>query len=54
MAIQIKTLDQLKLMRKAGLVVGETLILIREAIKEGVNTNDLNEIAVKILAANKA
>jgi methionyl aminopeptidase len=54
MAIQIKTLDQLKLMRKAGLVVGETLILIREAIKEGVTTNDLNEIAVKNLAANKA
>ena len=54
MAIQIKTLDQLKLMRKAGLVVGETLILIREAIKEGVTTSDLNEIAVKNLAANKA
>lgn len=54
MAIQIKTLDQLKLMRKAGLVVGDTLNLIRAAIKEGVTTNQLNEIAVKNLAAHKA
>ena len=54
MAIQIKTLDQLKLMRRAGLVVGETLELMREAIKPGITTNHLNEIAVKNLKANKA
>ena len=54
MAIQIKTLDQLKLMRRAGLVVGETLGLMREAIKPGITTNHLNEIAVKNLKANKA
>jgi methionyl aminopeptidase len=54
MAIQIKTLDQLKLMRKAGLVVAQTLELMREAIAPGVTTNQLNEIAIKNLAANGA
>ena len=54
MAIQIKTLDQLKLMRRAGLVVGETLEILREAIKPGVTTSHLNEIAVKNLKVNKA
>ena len=54
MAIQIKTLDQLKLMRRAGLVVAETLDLIRVAIKPGVTTNQLNQIAVENLAKNKA
>ena len=54
MAIQIKTLDQLKLMRKAGLVVGEILLEMKAAIAVGVTTNQLNEIAVKGLAARKA
>jgi len=54
MAIQIKTLDQLKSMRRAGLVVAETLDLIRVAIKPGVTTNQLNQIAVENLAKNKA
>ena len=49
MAIQIKTLDQLKLMRKAGLVVGQTLELMKNAIAPGVTTNDLNDIAIKNL-----
>jgi len=31
MAIQIKTLDQLKTMRRAGLLVGQTLDLMRES-----------------------
>ena len=54
MAIQIKTLDQLKLMRKAGLVVAQSLELMRAAIVPGVTTNDLNKIAIKILADNNA
>lgn len=49
MAIQLKTLDQLKLMRKAGLVVAEALELIRAEITPGTTTNHLNEIAVKHL-----
>jgi len=54
MAIQIKTIDQLKLMRKAGLIVGQTLELMREAITPGITTNDLNQIAIKNLAAHGA
>ena len=45
MAIQIKTLDQLKLMRRAGLVVGQTLELLKQSIKPGMTTDALNVIA---------
>ena len=54
MAIQLKSLDQLKKMRRAGLVVGELLIEMREAVKPGVTTNDLNRIAIDGLKARKA
>ena len=36
MAIEIKDLAQLKLMRRAGLVVAQTLDLIKAAIEPGV------------------
>ena len=45
MAIQIKTLDQLKTMRRAGLLVGQTLELIRTSIKAGMTTDALDAIA---------
>jgi methionyl aminopeptidase len=45
MAIQIKTLDQLKTMRRAGLLVGQTLDLMRESIKVGMRTDALDAIA---------
>jgi len=45
MAIQIKTLDQLKIMRQAGLLVGQTLELIRTSIKAGMTTDALDAIA---------
>jgi methionyl aminopeptidase len=45
MAIQIKTLDQLKTMRRAGLLVGHTLELLRESIKVGMRTDALDAIA---------
>ena len=45
MAIELKTLDQLKGMRKAGLLVGQTLQLIRESIKPGMTTSALDAIA---------
>ncbi|MEN9325030.1 MAG: hypothetical protein RL414_784 [Actinomycetota bacterium] len=54
MAIQIKDLDQLKKMRKAGLVVAEALRVMREAIAPGVTTLELDAIAVKILKENNA
>lgn len=45
MAIQIKTLDQLKIMRRAGLLVGETLELLKSSIKIGMRTEALDAIA---------
>jgi methionyl aminopeptidase len=45
MAIQIKTFDELKIMRKAGLLVGQTLNLLRESIKVGMRTDALDAIA---------
>jgi methionyl aminopeptidase len=45
MAIQIKTLDELKIMRRAGLLVGQTLDLLRGSIKVGMRTDALDSIA---------
>jgi methionyl aminopeptidase len=45
MAIQIKNIEQLKLMRRAGLLVGQTLELLRESIKPGMTTDALDAIA---------
>ena len=45
MAIQLKDLDQLKVMRRAGIVVAEIHQLIREAIKPGMTTSALDAIA---------
>ena len=43
--IQIKTRDQVELMRRAGIVVGETLELLREAVRPGVSTAELDAVA---------
>lgn len=45
MAIQYKTLDQLKTMRRAGLLVGQTLELLSASIKVGMRTDALDTIA---------
>ena len=45
MAIQIKTLDQLKTMRRAGLLVRSTLESIKSQIKPGITTSALDAIA---------
>ena len=45
MAIQIKTLEELKIMRRAGLLVGETLELLKSSIKIGMRTEALDAIA---------
>jgi methionyl aminopeptidase len=42
MAIELKTLEQLKSMRKAGLVVADTLKLIKQSAQIGMTTLDLN------------
>ena len=45
MAIQIKTLDQLKVMRRAGLVVADIHQQIRNEIKPGMTTSALDAVA---------
>jgi methionyl aminopeptidase len=54
MAIEIKNLEQLKSMRKAGLVVAGTLKLIREQAQIGMTTLDLNDLAIENLAKHGA
>lgn len=43
--IEIKTPAQLQLMRRAGVVVGETLALLREAVRPGISTAELDALA---------
>jgi methionyl aminopeptidase len=45
MAIQIKSLDQLATMRKAGLLVRSTLDAVKAQIKAGVTTSALDAVA---------
>ena len=49
MPIQIKTLDQLKVMRRAGLVVAQMHQVIRDEIKVGMRTDALNVIAAAVI-----
>jgi methionyl aminopeptidase len=43
--IEIKTSEQLTVMRRAGVVVAETLELLRDAVAPGVTTRQLDELA---------
>jgi methionyl aminopeptidase len=43
--IQVKSSDQIELMRAAGLVVGRTLEVLRAAVKPGISTADLDRLA---------
>jgi methionyl aminopeptidase len=43
--IEIKTPEQVRLMRAAGLVVGRTLTRLRDAVRPGVSTGELDALA---------
>jgi methionyl aminopeptidase len=43
--VQIKTPEQIAVMRRAGLVVGETLELLRGSVRAGITTGELDAIA---------
>jgi methionyl aminopeptidase len=45
--IQIKSETEIGHMRRAGVLVGETLELLREAVRPGVSTDELDAIAEK-------
>ncbi|HEX3706836.1 MAG TPA: type I methionyl aminopeptidase [Mycobacteriales bacterium] len=48
--IQIKSSDEIALMRQAGVVVGTTLETLRDSVKPGMTTADLDDIARDCLA----
>ena len=48
--IELKTPDQIRLMRRAGLVVAAGLAAMTEAARPGVSTYDLDQIARRVLA----
>ncbi|MGH3384661.1 MAG: type I methionyl aminopeptidase [Nocardioidaceae bacterium] len=52
--IEIKTADQIATMRTAGLVVGETLELLRSSVMAGMTTADLDAIAAEHIAGRGA
>jgi methionyl aminopeptidase len=43
--VEIKTRDQIALMRRAGRIVGETLQLCRDSVRPGMTTDDLDRLA---------
>jgi len=47
--IQYKTLDQVRLMRAAGLVVADALDAVRAALTPGLTTADLDQIANQVI-----
>ena len=44
--VEIKTPEQIRKMRVAGLLVGETLELLRESVKIGITTGELDAVVV--------
>jgi methionyl aminopeptidase len=52
--VEIKTPEQITLMREAGLVVGETLELLRDAVAPGVTTRELDAISAEHIASRGA
>ncbi|MBI2729227.1 MAG: type I methionyl aminopeptidase [Sphingobacteriales bacterium] len=49
-----KTNAEIELMRESALLVGKTIAEVAKAIKPGVTTKELDTIAEKFIAANKA
>jgi methionyl aminopeptidase len=52
--IKIKNQDEIVLMRKAGKIVGETLLLLETKVKPGVTTADLDRIAEEFITKHGA
>ena len=53
-SIELKSLDEIRLMRRAGLVVAAGLAAMRAACRPGVSTGELDAIARMVLADNGA
>jgi methionyl aminopeptidase len=52
--VEIKTAEQIALMREAGLVVARTLALLQESVRPGLTTRDLDAIAEESIRSTGA
>jgi methionyl aminopeptidase len=52
--VEVKTPAQVETMRRAGLVVGETLALLRDAVRPGLTTLDLDRLAEESIRSRGA
>ena len=52
--VELKTPEQLRIMRRAGLVVAEAHAAVRDAARPGVSTRQLDAVAVDVLARHGA
>ena len=52
--INKKSREEIKLMRQAGNIVALVHAAMKDAVKEGVTTKELDELAFKIIKENKA
>ena len=52
--IQLKTLDQVRLMRRAGLVVADIHAALREAVRPGITTAELDRVSAETIASHGA
>ena len=50
--VEIKTPEQIDLMRRAGLLTGQTLELLRGACRPGITTGELDAIAEDHIRSN--
>jgi len=48
---ELKTIEQLRLMRRAGLVVARTLAAVADEIRPGVSTADLDQLAAEVIGS---
>jgi methionyl aminopeptidase len=52
--LEIKTPDQILVMREAGLVVADALAAVRDAVRPGVTTGELDEVAAELIRSRGA
>lgn len=52
--IQLKTLEQVRLMRRAGLVVADIHAALREAVRPGITTAELDRVSAETIASHGA
>ncbi|WP_188897125.1 type I methionyl aminopeptidase [Microlunatus endophyticus] len=48
---EIKTTEQLLVMRRAGLVVARTLTAVRDQVRPGVSTAELDQVAAEVISS---